>query len=294
MVFIVLVNFNGAEDTEACIRSLQSIPSPDFHVVVVDNGSGEDSLQVLRALREELPFTLLEAGENRGFAAGCNVGIRYALERGADQVLLLNNDTLVTPEFLLGLLSPFSKNPLCGASTCRIRFASDLGRLWYAGGSVSPWTGRTRHFSYGQEDREKPGPPSPVTFASGCCLCLSREAIEKVGLLDEDYFLYEEDTDYCLRLREAGMEIFYVPAAVILHKVSATVKRHSAQTAPYVIRSRYLLIQKRLPALRRPLAYLFCTAQCLVRCFKGEYTFAGLRRGVRSFLAGEKGKTSFS
>ena len=101
MVFIVLVNFNGAEDTEACIRSLQSVLSPDFHVVVTDNGSGEDSLRALRALRKELPFTLLEAGENRGFAAGCNVGIRYALENGADQVLLLNNDTLVTPDFWL-------------------------------------------------------------------------------------------------------------------------------------------------------------------------------------------------
>ena len=294
MVFIILVNYNGAADTAACIRSLQGVRSPAFRLIVVDNGSTDDSLPALRALQGEVPFELIEAGENRGFSAGNNLGIQKALARGAEAVLLLNNDTLVTEGFLAGLLSPFSQDSRYGASTCRIRFAAEPDLIWYGGGSVSLWTGRTRHFGYGQPETGDRGPVRPVTFASGCCLCLTREAIEKTGLLDEDYFLYEEDTDYCLRLRQAGLEIAYVPSAVIWHQVGAATKKLSSRAAPYLIRSKYLLIQKRLPPLRRPLAFLFCTAQHIVRCFKGEYTFASLRKGIASFLAGEKGKTSFS
>ena len=293
MVFIILVNYNGFPDTAECIRSLQSVRSPAFRLIVVDNGSTDNSPEALRALREECPFELLEAGENLGFSAGNNLGIRYALSEGADYVLLLNNDTLVTESFLEGLLFPFGDHPLCGASTCRIRYADRPDVLWYAGGSVSARTGRTRHFGFGRPDAESDASVWPVSFASGCCLCLKREAIEKTGLLDEDYFLYEEDADYCLRLAEKDFEIDYVPDSVIAHQVSAAVRKLPSAAAPYLIRSKYMLSQKRLPPLRRPFAYLFCTAQHIVRSVKGEYTFHDLRRGIASFLAGEKGKTAF-
>ena len=294
MIFIILVNYNGFEDTAACIRSLQAVRSPAFRLIVVDNGGTDGSPALLRAFRAEYPFELIEAGGNRGFSAGNNLGIRSALSHGADHVLLLNNDTLVTEGFLQGLLSAFSEFPRCGASTCLIRYAARPDTVWYAGGSVSARTGRTRHFGFGQRVPETDGSARPVTFASGCCLCLSREAVQKTGLLDEDYFLYEEDADYCLRLLQAGFEIIYVPSAVIFHKVSASVRRLPAGAGLYPVRNKYLLIQKRLPPARRPAAFLFCTARLLVRCLKGEYTFHDLRKGIAAFRAGEKGKTSFS
>ena len=289
MIWIILVNYNGAKDTAECIESLRRVKSPPFRVVVVDNASTDKSPDALNALQAQYAFDLLPSPANGGFAAGCNLGMRFALDRGADYLLLLNNDTLVTEGFLDGLLSSFREDARCGASTCRIRFAAQTDTLWYAGGSVSPVTLRTRHFGYGQPDRETPGPSRAVSFASGCCLMLRREAVLAAGFLDEDFFLYEEDTDYCLRLREKGFSIRYVPGAVIDHKVSASV-RASAAGSFYQIRSKYLLIQKRLPPLRRPAAYLSCTARCLVRCMRGEYRLHDLRRALSSFLRGGKGK----
>ena len=130
MVFIILVNYNGSADTAECIRSLQSVRSPAFRLIVVDNGSTDNSPEALRALREECPFELLEAGENLGFSAGNNLGIRYALSEGADFVLLLNNDTLVTEGFLEGLF------PSASLLLFSVSFSISLSAPWEAANSI--------------------------------------------------------------------------------------------------------------------------------------------------------------
>ena len=142
----------------------------------------------------------------------------------------------------------------------------------------------------GEKDGGETSAVVPVTFASGCLIALSRRAIEQTGLLDEDYFLYEEDTDYCLRLAEQGLLILYAPDCLIRHKVSATVRGTGSAGEKYQVRNKYLLIQKRFPPLRRPLAWGFCTGQFLKRCFKRELSWKAFFIGLRAGLCGCRGK----
>ncbi len=157
--------------------------------------------------------------KNLGFAGGYNAGIRYALEHGADFVFMLNNDTLAPP----GMLEPLveaAAPPDVAAAAPLIFYADAPERVWSAGAGRSPWTleltenhGRAAGFEQQEQPVER-------EFLSGCALLLKREALEKVGLFDEGFFLYYEDSDYSLRLRQAGYRLLLVPRARLWHKVS--------------------------------------------------------------------------
>nr|WP_300324903.1 glycosyltransferase family 2 protein [uncultured Anaerostipes sp.] len=291
MVAIVLVNFNGAEDTIECLSSLADAKiNGDNQVIVVDNKSTDDSIERLQYAREEYNFILLESDSNVGFAGGNNIGIKYALEHGCEYILLLNNDTVVEQDFLQQLLSGFNYSENAGMTTCKILLNSSRDTVWYDGGALSKVTGRTEHFNYGKKDSNATLTPREVTFASGCCMCLSRKAIQTVGLLNEDFFLYEEDTDYCYMLTKAGLSIVYVPQGIIYHKVSASTGQGSPMSQYYAVRNKYWLIQNNFRGVNKILAYLYSTAQMLFRCMKHELDYRCFKAGYRDFRKGIKGK----
>lgn len=288
MVAIILVNYNGAKDTIDCIKSLLVIEDVEYEIVVVDNCSTDDSLNKLRQFQKKYSFTLLQTEQNYGFSSGNNVGIRYA--RNADFYLLLNNDTVVRPDFLKKLIVEFQKNPKCGATTPKILYYSQPNTIWYAGGSFNRRTARSEHYHYNQNNNINDKFSQKVTFASGCCLCVSKSTIEKIGLLNEDFFLYEEDAEFCYRLIEAGFEIIYIPDSVVLHKVSASTGRGSPMSQYYTVRNKYSLIRMHFKGANKILAYLYCTAQFLCRCIKKELSFKYYRLGVKAFMRNETGK----
>lgn len=290
-VFIILVNYNGADDTIECIDSIRKISYTNYEIIVVDNCSTDNSVSVLEKYSQEANFILLKSDVNNGFSAGNNIGIKEALNKSCDFILLLNNDTLVTSDFLEKLISGFNRSDRCGVTISKIYYAKEPELLWYDGGSLSLSTAITKHWHYHQDDSHEFKQPQQVSFATGCCMCLSRKAIEDVGLLDEDYFLYEEDADYCCRILTAGYEIYYIPDSVIYHKISSSTGESSPLSQYYTVRNKYLLIRKNYRGIHKLVSYLVCTCIFVKRMLTGSVKIKYYWMALKSFLKKETKKT---
>lgn len=218
-VSIVVLNWNGLADTRECLHSLQAARYPAMRVIVVDNGSQDDEASALE--REFAGFIdLLRLPENRGFAAGANAGIRRSLEAGADYVLLLNNDTIVAPEFLGALVDAAEDIPNLAAVCPRTHFYNRPRVVYSTGGEVSIWRGVATQVGRGQKDRGQFERLERRGYADGVCMLIPAAALATVGLLDEQYFAYWEETDWCVRAAERGLHCYYVPQAHVWHKAA--------------------------------------------------------------------------
>lgn len=286
-VSIILVNYNGYRDTIECLQSLRDITYPNYEVIVVDNASTDESAGEISSFTKDNEI-LIMSKENGGFSAGNNIGIKYALEHNTDYCLLLNNDTVVEPNFLDKLISGFAFSGNCGLTIGKILYESNRDTIWYAGGSISRKTAKTEHWHYREIDEGLQDNPQVVSFATGCCMCLSKETIEKVGLLDERYFLYEEDADYSYRIADAEFELLYIPEARIYHKVSASTGNSSKASQYYTIRNKYMFIKERFES--KYSAYVFTTLQIVYRCIIRKNNFTIFLKAFKSFRKGESGK----
>lgn len=209
-VTVVLLNWNEWNDTSLCLSSLQHLDYPNFQVVVIDNGSTDDSAA---RIRETFPWVqVFENGKNLGFTGGCNAGIKQALAQGSDFIWLLNNDTTVDPGALRAMVDKAQSDPRIGAVGSVIYFMDEPTRLQcWGGGYVNFWLGKSGHYLK-QIENDK------IEFITGCSLLLSRSAIEEVGMLDERFFIYWEDSDICFRLRKTGWRLAVAEQSRIWHK----------------------------------------------------------------------------
>lgn len=237
-VCVVVLNWNQHALTASCVRSLLALDYSDYRIVVVDNGSQDGSAEKLRAEFGDRVHIIVNP-TNLGFAAGNNVGIRYALANGAQFIMLLNNDTVVSPGLLEPLISVLKSRQGVAAVTPKILYYHAPNRIWAAGGRIRWLRGDARSRGQGEVDHGQYDQPQIVDYATGCCLLIPRWAFERVGLLDEGYFAYYEDTDWCMRARKIGLEIRYEPRASIRHVAGASTKhaarsQHSETTTPFV------------------------------------------------------------
>ena len=220
---VIVLNWNGLGDTRALIPTLERcrvIPGWRLSVMVVDNGSTDGSVAALRA---EFPAVeLLALPENLRFAGGNNAGLRLALERGDDAIALLNNDTEADPGLFEHLLLALEQDPGAGAAAPLIYFGAPSQHIWYAGAVCNPALGLTAHRGLRALDRGQFRSVEETGYLTGCCLLATRTTWQKVGLLDESYFIYAEDADWSLRARAAGLRLLFVPTARLWHKVSAS------------------------------------------------------------------------
>lgn len=236
-IHLIILNWNGKQDTLECLQSVFKLNYHNYCVVVVDNGSTDDSIAVIR---QKWPAVkTVELAENRGFSGGNNEGIRFALADGADYVLLLNNDTVVDPELLSAFVSAAGKFPSAGMFNAKISCYSDPRRIWFA---VGRWSNEHAWFSnvgLGDIDDGKQFETVMKTdFCAGCALLARREVIETIGLLDDRYFLMYEDNDWSYRARAAGYECLFVPQAKVLHKGSVSFGgSHSPMMEYYELRN---------------------------------------------------------
>ena len=213
-VTCVLLNWNGWRNTLDCLAALKESSYPHFEVVVVDNGSTDDSVARIRAASPDL--TILHTGTNLGFAGGNNAGIRYALKNAADYVWLLNNDTRPAPDALSALIGKAIMDGRIGAvaSVCYYADQPDIVQIW-AGGRVNLWIGYS-------PNTDKPHEDAWFHWLNGASLLLSTAALRDVGLLDQGFFLYWEDVEIGLRLRKRGWRLAAAAESKVLHKVSAS------------------------------------------------------------------------
>jgi GT2 family glycosyltransferase len=220
-IAIIVLTWNGRDLTLDCLRSLEAVTTPNLRTVVVDNASSDGTVDAIRS-RYRDRVTVIENAENLGFAQGNNAGIRRALEDGAEFVLLLNNDTVVAPDFVDELLRPMLASGDIGITAPKIYFFEPKNRLWFAGGEISLWRGTARHIGIRETDRGQYDRERDIDYASGCALFARRDVFEKAGYLDPAYQAYFEDADLCVRARAAGFRIRYFPAAKVWHRISAS------------------------------------------------------------------------
>lgn len=290
----VILNWNGRDTTLACVQTLLDCGQPAAHVIVVDNGSTDDSVAALQARFAGL--TVLAAGENLGFARGNNLGVRHALATLAPaHILLLNNDAFINADTLPRLHAALALDSRAGAAAPKIYFG-DGQRLWYAGGYVDWKTGTGVHQHRGEADQGQADAPRPVGFAPGCALLLPCEVIGPAGLFDERYFFMGEDVDLSLRLTRAGRPLLYVPRATVVHQVGASSGRQGQPFIWYhMTRNRLLTVSKHATPGQKLHFFSFWP---LLWAFKaGQFALTGnpavaraIGRGLRDFQRGTFGR----
>jgi GT2 family glycosyltransferase len=223
-VAIIILNWNGLKDTLECLESLNKITYPDYEVVLVDNGSRGGDADVLQS-KCGGKISLIRNVENKGFAGGNNEALRHlARHSNASYYLLLNNDTVVAPDFLdelVKIAESDTKIAIAGPKTYFFKPPDMLQTVWL---KVNMGKGTTTTVGSNVTDKGQFNELKQVGCLQGSCLLLKKEVVNSVGLLDEDYFCYWEESDYCARVNKAGYKIMYVPAAKIWHKKSVTIR----------------------------------------------------------------------
>lgn len=217
-VAILIVNWNRRADLLECLASLSRLTYPHYRIVVVDNGSVDGSAE---AVEKQFPdVTIIRSETNLRFAGGNNLGLRSILQQGDDFSLLLNNDTTVEPDFLNPLVKTAQSDERIGLIGPKILYYGRRDVIWFAGGVIKPAWGYVRHFGLRRIDDGRFDHRREVSFLTGCCLLIRRKVLESIGLFDEDFFLYSEDADYCLRAMKAGFKLLYEPRSRVYHKLS--------------------------------------------------------------------------
>lgn len=246
LVHIVVVLYNSADAFTTMWHSLAAQTCRDWRLIAIDNNSADGSAHMLRALPDPR-IKVVENSVNVGFARAVNQGLRIAAGEDGQRCLLLNPDTVLPVDFLQNLLDAWMKHGWLVVAP-RIMSTEDPSRSWYAGGHLDyGWAFANRHESYSDDDTPD---PREVDFASGCCLGLSVEALRRVGLLDESFFVYWEDTDYCMRLKAAGIPITYIRDPMLLHEGGASSGGETSPAATRLYYTGYALLLRKHFGLR--------------------------------------------
>ena len=252
---VVVVNWNGRSVLPDCFGSLSDCGYPSLRVIMVDNGSQDDSVAWTCMHHPEVE--IIETGENLRWAGGNNVALRRLREEGfSGCILLLNNDTIVPGGSLRRLTGALQGDDRAWAATPRICYADDPARAWYDGGLVGRWSGWIRHDGIRRLTGRLDPTQRYVDYGTGCALLLKPRVLAEVGELDEQFFFYGEDADYSLRITAAGGRILHVPAALVLHKVSASVGSQSPRKVWLRSRSHVRLLRKHWPRSKWPVLLL--------------------------------------
>jgi hypothetical protein len=288
-IYIILVNYNSYQDTIECIESLKQINFDSYKIIIVDNASTDESVNKLINYADDR-LVLLRSNKNLGFSGGNNIGIKYALDDGADYVLLLNNDTIVEPDFLQNMVETAENDKEIGIVGCKIKYNGDRNLLWFAGGQVNWFKFLGEHFGKRELDDGKYDKLIEVSFVTGCCMLIKREVIEKVGMLPDEYFMYFEDVDFCVRVQEAGFKIIYEPKAVIYHKIGIS---SGGEESPFSIkwstRNRIYFMHKFKYRVSRPqflISNIFFYTTRLVRVI--QYYLKGDKKRAIAIIEGIK------
>ena len=267
-VSIITINWNSLDETLELLNSLSKIDYNNYEVIVIDNASKNKEADIIK--KKFRNVKLLKNKENEGYCKANNKGIKYALKNGSDYILLLNNDTLVKKNFLSILVNYYESKKDVGGLSPQI-LLHNTHKIWSLGGThldifgISIMEGKGQNMIRGEKILNP-------DFLTGCCLLLSRQLINKVGYLDENFFAYYEDVDYSKRIRDNGLVLSVLTKSIIWHKKSASsgIKGSNKLSKNQVylhMRNSLLLIKKRY---NFPLSLLYILSTILV---KGMYLF---------------------
>jgi GT2 family glycosyltransferase len=221
-VSIIILNWNSCEDTIECIESLKEIDYRNYEIIIVDNASSGDDVKILQDRFGDY-IHIIANGRNEGFAGGCNIGMHYALEKGTDYILQLNNDTIVDARFLSEMIKVAEDDSAIGITGSKIYYYRYPSRLQSVGGKMNWWLGQRTMCGWDEEDTGQYDTLTERDFVIGTSLLVKKIVIDKISFLDNiNFFCSFEDIDYCTRAKRAGFKIVYVPESKIWHKYGAS------------------------------------------------------------------------
>lgn len=289
-VSIITINYNGLEETCALLDTLPVVLSQE--IIVVDNHSAEDEASIISARYPHVK--VVRSNQNLGFAGGNNLGIKAAHGK---YLFFINNDTEIKDDWNVNaLIERMESNPEIGMVCPKIRFFWDSRPIQFAGYTpLSSITMRNRSIGFGEEDSGQYDTPHPTPYAHGAAMMARREAIEKVGMMPECFFLYYEELDWSEMFTRAGYEIWYEPACTIYHKESQATGQNSPLRTYYITRNRLLFARRNMSFPRRHLCYTYLIGLVALRDIL-KYTitrqFSLLRatlHGISDFIRGRQG-----
>ena len=294
-VSIIILNWNGLKDTIKCLESLKKITYSNYGVILVDNGSKGNDADILVDKYKNY-IKLIRNKENLGFAAACNQGIKLASEHGADYVLLLNNDTVVAPDFLGKMVNTAESDRKIGIIGAKIYYHNQPQKIWFAGGDFIWWRVSGKHRFWQKLDKPELTGVKLSDFITGCAILIKKEVFFDIGFFYEPYFLTVEDSDFCLRARKADWKIVVNLDAKIWHKVSSSrLGEFSFSNGYYGTRNRLIFAFKRLKSIKiclGGLIFLFLVIPTRIiqwTLLGRKNMIKGIILGLRDFLRGKEG-----
>jgi GT2 family glycosyltransferase len=283
LIYIIILNWNGIEDTIECLNSLNELDYFNYKTVLVDNGSVKSCKNIIELL---FPLVkIIELPKNIGFSGGCNVGIQLALNENADYVWLLNNDTIVDKRALWAMVDEGEVARQTGILGSKIYQYDNPNILDHAGGKIYPWKGQVEHIGCGKKDIGQFNDVKEVDYVTGCSLLAKVEMIRSIGTMDESFFLYWEETDWCIRAKRANWKIRYIPSSVVYHKGSEGLGKISPQKTFYSSRNSLKFINKNYSSIQW-LAILWWPRYFFINhLLKGRFDhLKAAIRGLKSFI----------
>ena len=290
-VGIVTVTYNSISVINDFIQSLLAQNFKNWVLYVVDNASKDETLNHIE--REKYRFTLpsslqiIANTDNRGVAGGNNQGIHEALAGGCTHVLLLNNDTVFEPQLIENLLRGLGMYQ-CAMIVPKMLYFDPPDKIWCAGGFFDTHAAYVgRHIGNGERDQGQYDQARAIEYAPTCCTLIEAGVFQSIGYMDEKYFVYYDDTDFCFRAFQKGIRQFYDPAIKLWHKVSSlTQGEDSPFSIKYMTRNRAYFIRKNLPWATGVFWLIACQCLYLSRWLLGKESLTLFRLRESSFIAG--------
>lgn len=303
-VAIIILNWNAYDDTFECLKSLEKLQHVSYHVFLVDNNSKDYSFNRLKedyfSNKFNLTITFIQTGANLGFAGGNNVAIKIAFDKEYKYYWLLNNDAVVEENSLYHLIDKLKCNPEIGIVGSKIiQYGSDI--IEYAGAKVNLYTGTPRMLGQGELlNNALFNESKKVDFVSGCSLAFRKELLEQVGYMNEDYFMYYEETEWCLRSAKMGWKVIFEPKSVVHHKgfsSSGGRLNPSPSIEYYDMRNAFIMIKRTQSKMNCIFAFIYMFPKSIKKIIKiyirnysqKRYRFSLIYKGMYDAFRGRLG-----
>lgn len=269
LVYIIILNFNSYEETLRCLESVKNIQYDNFQVVIVDNNSEDNSAEMLKG--NDSNYTFLKNESNLGYANGNNVGIKFALDNGAEYICILNNDVEVESKFLYKLISYLEDNSEVGIAGPCICDYDNRDRVQSMGASINLYTGLAQGKMKDKQYDKMRKTFTEVDYLGGACFVLRRKVVEDIGTIPEMYFLFFEETEFCLKAKKRGYKLICLTESKVYHKRSATISKYKGLSYYYLNRNRIIFMRRNASLFQRIVFYPYLFAEGVGRILmRGE------------------------
>lgn len=262
-VFIIILNYNSINDTIGCIKSLKNIDYSNYEIVVVDNSETIEYYNLLKDKFNE--YKIIRANENLGYANGNNIGIKYALDNGADYICVLNNDVVVQRDFLSKIVKVLDENQDVGIAGPCICEYNDRSKVQCAGANISLYTGLTKRIGKGTLYDSNNKEATVVDFLGGACFICKREIFDKIGLIPENYFLFFEETEFCIKAQKLGYKLLCIYESKVYHKGSSTISKFGGLSYYFLNRNRVVFIKRNSNIIQKAVFSIYVFIEAIGR-----------------------------